>query len=706
MRRHQIAANALALLATAGLLVSTPLSPALAQDPLSPIPASQHFADSDSFTPANVDRLGLAFEFRDFVVRGRTHRGVEASPILHDGVLYFSGPWGVAYAVDARSGKSLWTYDPGPEGRAARNTCCDAVNRGVALGEDRLFTLATDGKLAAVDLRSGKPLWQVETITDKGWNTSSTGAPLVAGRLVIVGSSGADMGSRGVVSAYDAASGALVWRFWVVPGDPAAGPDESPDVTRTRATWPKDTLWQLGMGGNVWDGLAYDPETDSVFVGTGNGGPHPVWLRSKSGGITDQLYLSSIVALDGQSGRVKWYYQTTPGDSWDYNACSPFVLADVMVAGRLRKVVMQAPKNGFFYMLDRTSGELLQAQPYTAVNWASHVDLITGRPVLTGKADYRAAPRVVWPSMAGGHSWTPMGFSPRTGLVYLPVSEGAASFAADSQGRFIKGGLSQSTHNAFPPFTDPALRQQFLSGPSQSIGGRLKAIDPVTGATRWTSDALPFVTGGVLVAGDLVFQGASDGYLSAYDAATGQRRLHLFVGTGIMGAPITYTLDGVPYLALLAGFGGPQGAAFPPDAPGQRYENFERLIVLKLDGGQMPLPPPRKALPLPPVPKPIPATPAMLAKGQRLFQEHCHRCHWTGGATGNYPDLWRMDAATLSAFEAIVGGGAYEYAGMGNFSDALSKADRAAIKAFLVHDTIAKRKGGGTAGAQFREASH
>lgn len=688
---------ALALIA-ASLLTSC--SPAPSGSAPIPTQFGQRYVALDDIDRNTVGQLGLAFEFRDFVVRGRTQRGVEATPIMRDGVLYFSGPWGVAYAVDARTGQSLWVYDPQSSGYAARNACCDAVNRGVAIAGQRLFVAATDGQLAAVDIETGTELWKVDTIVDPRWNTSSTDAPLVAGDLVIIGNSGADMGSRGYVSAYHVDDGSLAWRFWVVPGDPANGPDENPDVTTARETWPEDTRWELGLGGNTWAGLAYDPTTDTVFVGTGNGGPHASWLRSNSGAETDQLYLSSIVALSKADGRVKWHYQTTPGDSWDYNASSPFVMADLQIDGQDRKVIMQAPKNGFFYVLDRMDGELLQAQPFANVTWASHIDMTTGRPVLTKQADYRDEPKVIAPGVAGAHSWTPLSFSPRTGLVYVPVSEGAMSFQADPTGTFLRGAISQSVNNGVPPFADPELQAQFEQGPSQYFGGLLKAIDPETGKVVWTSEERPFLTTGTLVVGDLVFQGGADGYFNAYDAADGTRLLHLNTGTGILGAPISYELDGVQYIAFLAGFGGPQGAHYPPYVPAQEYENFGRLIVLKLGGGEVPLPP-RKTAPAPqPLPDPIAASPATLARGERLYQQYCHRCHWTGGSASNYPNLWNIAPGTLHAFEAIVGEGAMEFAGMAGFSDALSREDRDAIKAFLVNDIILKRQQGKSAGAQ------
>ncbi|BAK66536.1 quinohemoprotein alcohol dehydrogenase [Sphingobium sp. SYK-6] len=666
----------------------------------------QRYSPLEQINKDNVDKLGLAFEFTDFVVRGRTHRGVEATPLMIGGMLYFSGPWGVAYAVNARTGKHLWTYDPEADGQSGQHSCCDVVNRGVAVDGKRLFTASSDGHLAAVDIKTGKELWNVDTIVDRRWNYSSTGAPYIAGKYVVIGNSGADMGARGYASAYDMATGKLAWRFWVVPGDPRAGPDETPDVTAARRTWPIDTRWELGLGGNPWDGLAYDPETNTTFIGTGNGGPHPAWLRSASGTVTDQLYLSSIVALDADTGRLKWHYQTTPGDSWDYAATSPFVMADLEIDGKPRKVIMQAPKNGFFYVLDRRTGELLRAAPYTPVNWASSIDRRTGRPVLTKQADFRDGPSVIWPSMAGGHSWIPMSYSPKTKLVYLPTYDAAASYVSYDKGEFLPGNADHGTHNAFPPFEDSRLGTQFKQGPSTRFEGRLKAWDPAKGEARWTSEPLPFINGGTLVVGDLVFQGAADGYLRAYDAASGQVLAKLFVGTAMMAAPISYELDGTQYIAILAGFGGPQGGFFAPDNVASSHENYERLIVLKIGGAKLAPPPNRVAAEQQPTPRAIPAEASTIARGQRLFERQCNRCHVMGGAVGIYPDLWNMAPETIDAFEGIVGEGALSYAGMGNFSKSLNRPDIDAIKAFIVNDMIVKRREGPNAGAQFREATH
>jgi len=666
------------------------------------------FSPLQDINAGNVARLGLAWEFKDFIVRGRTHRAMEGNPILQEDVLYFSGPWGNAYAVDARSGKLLWQFDTEADGQYGRNACCDVSTRGIAVRNGKVYTASTDGFLIALDAKTGKSIWKADTFYTRKWNYVINGAPYIAGNHILIGNSGADMGARGYVSAYDAETGKLAWRFWAVPGDPKDGPDETPEVTMARQTWSADARWDMGLGGNAWDGMAYDPETDTAFLGMGNGGPHPQWLRSRSGARgQDNLFLSCIVAVNARTGRLKWYYQTTPGDSWDFTATSPMVFADLTIDGKQHKVIMQAPKNGIFYVLDRVTGKLLRANPYTTINWASGVDMKTGRPILTTMSDYSKEARIIWPSAAGGHSWTPMAFSPRTGLVYVSVYDTAMRYQAAPQEKFIPGAVNQSLAGQFPPFDSAADKAQLAGQPTPNFESRLKAWDPVANKPRWQSEPMPFISGGALVAGDLVFQGSTDGYLYAYDAATGKVLHKLFVGTAIMPAPITYKLDGVQYLAVTAGAGGPQGVFFAPNQAGSTYQNYERLLVFKLDGQAVPLPPLREAPVLPPIPTSIQASTETMAKGEQLFKQLCQRCHVVGGAIGIYPNLWQMNPPTIEAFELIVGKpGIYSYAGMGSFADVLTPEDITAIKAFLVNDTIIKRTQGPTAGAQSREATH
>ncbi len=664
----------------------------------------EHFSPLTSVNAETVGRLGFAWDFKDFIVRGRTHRGIEANPVMVDGVLYFSGPWGVIYAVDARTGKSIWTYDPEADGEYGRLACCDVVNRGLAVWQGKVFVGSLDGWLVAVDAKTGKPLWKADTIVDRHFNYTITGAPQVAGDNILIGNAGADMGARGYVSAYNLETGKLAWRFFAVPGDPKKGPDESPEVTMARKTWSKDTRWEFGGGGNAWDSIVYDPELGLAYLGLGNGSPHPIWLRSPGGG--DNLFLASVVAVDAKSGRMKWFYQETPGDSWDFNACSPMVLTDLKIGGSTRKVLMQAPKNGIFYVLDRKTGELLKADPFTKVTWADGVDLKTGRPRVTPEADFSKRPTIISPSVAGGHAWQPISWSPETSLMYIPVYEGPMKNIAAPLENFVPGALNQQHDGQFPPFSSPDdLRQ--LKGAPQSRAGRLEAWDPVAGKAVWTSGPLPFISGGVLsTAGGLVFQGSTNGVLTAYDARTGKVLKSIDTGTGIMAAPITYELDGVQYVAVIGGHGGPEGAFFGPDSAASKHQNYERLMVFKLDGAPTPLPPATVRPERQPTPMPIAAGADVVAKGQSLFKFHCQRCHVLGGAFGAYPDLWNMSPATLQAFEGIVHGGAYKYAGMGDFSDVLTLGDVAALKAFIVNDEIEKRRVGGTAGAHSRTAYH
>lgn len=665
--------------------------------------AGDRFSPLDQINRDNMAKLGFAWDFTDFVVRGRTHRGVESNPIYVDGVLYFSGPWGVAYAVDARTGKSIWTYDPQPDGHFARNACCDALNRGVAVWRGKVYTASVDGVLTAIDAKTGKPVWRASTFIDSKLTYASTGAPVIAGDKVLVGNAGADMGARGYVSAYDAETGKLAWRFYAVPGDPKLGPDETPEVSFARKTWGSKTRWAFGGGGAPWGFLAYDPQLNLAYLGFGNGGPHPSWMRDAGGG--DDLFLDSIVAVDASTGRMKWWYQETPNDSWDYDATAPMVLADLRINGQVRKVLMQAPKNGFFYVLDRRTGKLLKADPYTPVTWTSGVDMATGRPKPAASADYRNGPKVVWPSAVGGHAWTPMALDPQTGLVYLHVFEAPMQFRTDSTAdSFRPGTITQGETGAFPPFHDTDA----ADGPPPVVQGWLKAWDPIAGRVAWKAGPLPFVGGGVLAtAGGLVFQGLADGTLSAYDAATGRRLAQIQTGSTIMGAPISYELDGVQYIAVMAGAGGPQGSMYGPDWAASTYRNSERLMVFKLGGGPTPLPPrvtPAEQQPTPPA---LVADAATIARGKALFQDNCQRCHALGGApVAEYPNLWNLSPNTLRNFSAIVYGGAFRYAGMDSFADTLSKEDVDAIKAFIVSDERQRRAEGVPAGSQAQAVVH
>jgi len=682
------------------LLLCLASASASAADNTSEWPLYGRTADESRFSPLtqitteNVRSLGLAFQFQDFVVRGRVHRGNEATPLMSGGVLYFSGPWSVVYAVDARNGKLLWKFDPQVQGQWVRRACCDAVNRGVALAGGRVLVATLDGYLIALDMKTGAQQWRVDTFTDRAtMNYVSTGAPRVAGDNIVIGNSGAEMGARGYVSAYDVATGKLSWRFFTVPGDPAKGPDESPDVTLARKTWSRDSRWDLGGGGTAWDSMVYDPELGLLYVGTGNGMPHPVWTRSPGGG--DNLYLSSIVALDSKTGRLRWHYQTTPGDSWDYTATQNMILAELSIRGHNRPVLMQAPKNGFFYVLDRQSGQLLGASAYTKVTWAKGVDLKSGRPIMSSEADYSHETREIWPSQAGGHNWMPMSYSPMAGLVFIPALDAGMNFGMvpGEQVKFRVGANNEGDNVGWTrndngiPWAPPNPRP---GDPLfQSV---LKAWNPVKGQVAWQTAPKPYWSGGVLsTAGGVVFQGSADGHFFAYDANDGRELASVPTGTGIVAAPISYELDGTQYIAVLAGFGGAfSQIGYPSGSAALKYVNTERLLVFRLGGGSVPLPPPVKHE-LQPTPTAITQDPAVIKKGESLIGR-CAGCHGFRGIPNAYPDLWNLPASTHAAFESIVYDGALSYAGMPSFMDALSREDVRAVQAFIVADEIALRQ--------------
>lgn len=360
--------------------------------------AETRFSPLNSIHAGNVKRLGLAWSFDT-----ETTRGLEATPLIASGILYSTASWSIVFALDARTGKLRWRWDPEVARSYGQRACCDVVNRGVALYEGRIFASVLDGRLAALDAASGKLLWQVQT-TDPSQPYTITGAPRVVKGKVIIGNGGAEYGVRGYVSAYDAATGKLAWRFYTVPGDPSKS-FESPAMERAAKTW-KGEWWKIGGGGTVWDAFAYDPSADLLYVGTGNGSPWDRNLRSPGGG--DNLYLSSILALRPDTGELVWHYQTTPGDSWDYTAVQQMILTDLNIGGKRREVLMQAPKNGFFYVLDRRTGELLSADPFVKVTWAKGIDMATGRPVENPDARYEKGVQLLWPGPLGGHNWQSM----------------------------------------------------------------------------------------------------------------------------------------------------------------------------------------------------------------------------------------------------------------------------------------------------------
>jgi PQQ-dependent dehydrogenase (methanol/ethanol family) len=633
----------------------------------------QRFSPLDDIRRDNVADLKLAWYF-DLP----TNRGMEATPLVIDGRLYVSGSWSMVYALDAASGEELWRYNPQVDRGWSQYFCCDVVNRGVAAWGNSLFVGTLDGYLIALDAASGRELWRADTI-DRKPPYSITGAPRVVNGLVIIGNGGADYGARGFVSAYDAETGALRWRFHTVPGNPAAG-FENEAMERAAETWNGE-WWQYGGGGTVWDSMAYDPELDLLYVGVGNGSPWNQRVRSPGGG--DNLYLSSIVALRPDTGEYVWHYQTTPGETWDYTATQHIVLADLEIGGQQRKVLMQAPKNGFFYVIDRVTGEFLSAEPFVAVNWATGVDPQTGRPVENPAARYAEGTVLVTPSGFGGHNWHPMAYHPGRQLVYIPAQDIPAPYAEESNFEFTPGFWNGGTEfEGLQMPDDPAVAAEIM----KLMQGRLLAWDPVEQREAWHYEHAGPWNGGVLAtAGDVVFQGNISGEMAAYDAESGARLWQFPVQTGVVAAPMSYAVDGRQYVAVAAGWGSVFALFGGKGTAALGLGNRSRILAFSLDG-QASLPALEANAPAPfPEPPPLTADAEQIAHGKDLYYQRCMVCHGADVASGGVlPDLRRISAETHAAWDGIVRGGLYRDRGMPAFGTIFDQADSEAIHAFVI----------------------
>ena len=537
------------------------------------------FSPLDEINAANVARLGLAW----FYDLGPGGGGQEATPLVSNGTIYGITNWSIVFAVDARTGKEKWRWDPEVNQTAVRpRICCGVVNRGLAIYQGLILAPVIDGRLLALNAETGKTVWEARVAFPQDGYTITI-APRVAKGKVIVGVSGGDRPTRGFFDAYDAMTGKRVWRFYTVPGDPAK-PFESSAMRKASPTWDTNA-WKQGGGGAVWDGIAYDPEADLLYVGTGNAEPWPEQLRNAGGKTNsgkDNLYVCSILAVQVGTGELKWHYQMVPGDSWDYDSVQQMILADLNVNGQTRKVVMQANKNGFYYVLDRVTGEFLSARPFAALNWASGIDQKTGRPMVNPDAYYRDEAVLVAPGGGGAHNWSPMSFNPRTGLVYIPTST-SMSFSYQAEAEFNpKPGQTTGTARPAPPPKKPA-GPTIGPPPLEGVRGGLTAWDPVKQELRWRMPGGGGIGGGtVTTAGNLVFDTVNDGRLLAYRADTGEKLLDLQTGLHSgMGPPITYLLDGKQYVALLGGVGSVSGNAGPQNVA---TANPPRLLVFELDG--------------------------------------------------------------------------------------------------------------------------
>lgn len=631
----------------------------------------QRFSPLDQINQQNVQRLGLAWFFdTDF------NRGLEASPLVADGVIYLTGNWSLVYALDARTGKLLWKFDPQVPRESGKLACCDVVNRGVALYQGKVFVGTLDARLIALDAASGEKVWEVDTAAGEPWPYTITGAPRAAKGKVYIGNGGAEYGVRGFVSAYDVNSGEMAWRFYTVPGNPANG-FESEAMAKAAATWNGE-WWKYGGGGTVWDSIVYDPEFDQLLIGVGNASPWNRRVRSPGGG--DNLYLSSIVALDPDTGAYKWHYQETPGECWDYTASQQIMLADMRINGEPRKVIWHAPKNGFFFVIDRRDGKLLSAEPYAEVTWASGYDLATGRPKETPNADYADGPQWLSPSPMGAHNWQPMAFHPGTGLVYIPVIQGRHLYGNDEHFKY-KPGQWNTAVNMDQGTLDNDLLAQAVVPRAYSAG--LLAWDPVAQKPRWKVPlSLPWNGGVLATKGGLVFQGNSDSEMAGYAADSGEKLWHFETQDRVIAPPVSYSVDGVQYVTVLVGWGGGYGLAAGLE-PG-RFPSHSRVLTFKLDGNiELPPLPPEPVYPEPP--KPATDDEETLAKGRLLFVNYCTVCH--GGdvvSNGRIPDLRRLPPALYENWDAIVLGGMMTKAGMVGFSDVLSQDDSSAIKAYVL----------------------
>ena len=639
--------------------------------------AETRFSKLAGVTTANVGQLGLAWSY-DL----NSRRGVEATPIVVDGIMYVTASWSIVHAVDARTGAPIWTYDPEVPRDYAYKGCCDVVNRGVALDKGKVFVGTYDGRLVALDAATGKKVWERDTITDRSKSYTITGAPRVYNGKVIIGNGGAEYGVRGYITAYDVATGEQKWRWYSVPGDPSK-PFEDISMERAAATWdPSGKYWEAGGGGTMWDAMAFDPDLNLMYVGTGNGSPWNRNARSPGGG--DNLYLASIVALNPDTGAYVWHYQETPGDNWDYTSTQHIILADLMIKGEKRKALMHAPKNGFFYVLDRATGEFLSAEKFVEVTWAEGYDA-NGRPIEAPGARSKDKPWETVPSAFGAHNWHPMSYSPQTGLVYIPA-QGVPLVQQHDPDFKLDTPLAGRPHSnlgwnlGFLLNTIPAKAKPF---------GNLLAWDPVKQKEAWRQEyASPWNGGTLATAGNLVFQGTADGRFIAYDATTGATLWQTPVGSGVVAAPATYEIDGKQYVTIAVGWGGVYGMlqrATERTGPGRVYTfviggdaKMPEMVTYdrtKLVSG-------------------VKYDPDNVGAGAGLYVSNCLFCHGVPGVNngGNIPNLAFSDAETLRKLEETVFSDALAERGMPNFTGKLTKEDVIKILAFVLGTADSVRK--------------
>jgi len=641
-------------------------------------PKEERFSPLDQITTDNVAELSLAWYID---LPGK--RGQEATPLVINGVMYTSSAWSHVLAINAATGEQLWHFDPKVPKSYGVKGCCDAVNRGIAFHKGQLYLGTLDGRLIALNAKNGEVLWSTLTV-DQSQSYTITGAPRVVGNNVFIGNGGAEYGVRGYLSAYDVNTGKLVWRFYTVPGGPN-DPTGTEPVEAQTATWNGE-WWKLGGGGTVWDSMAYDAETNLLYFGVGNGSPWNPNMRSAGKG--DNWFLSSIVAVDADTGAYRWHYQTTPSEAWDYTATQHMVLADLKIKGKNRKVLMQAPKNGFFYVLDRVTGQLISAEPFVKVNWASHIDLKTGRPVVNPEAEYwkNETPALVSPAWMGGHNWHPMSYNPNTKLMYLPAQETAFPYLAENEQTPSKLAVNLGVDTKAGKFPDdPSVIQQIKDATS----GHLLAWDPLLQKEVWRVEYPGAWNGGVLsTAGGLVFQGSAAGFLSAFSADKGLKLWEFPTQTGVVAPPMSFAVGGEQYIAVSAGWGGifplMTGPLVEDSAAGDPI-NRSRLLVFKLKGNAT-LPEATEKRRNMPTLSATNSAPEILDKGFSIYDRYCVNCHGAGAVGGGViPDL-RYSAITASkeVWREVVFNGILSEQGMVSFNKELSEDDIETIRHYVI----------------------
>lgn len=639
---------------------------------------AQRYSALDQITPENIAQLKPAW-YLEF----DTTRGQQATPIVVDGIAYVTTAWSKVYAVNAKTGAALWQFDPKVPGSHAFRNCCDVVNRGAAVYRGKVYVGTFDGRLIAIDAATGKEVWSAVTFPPDSMH-AITGAPRVGGGLVYIGNAGGEFGGRGFVSAYHADTGELAWRFYLTPGDPNQPDGAASDAALAEVAQP---TWfgehnEYRGGGNVWNSIVYDPELGQLYLATGNGYP---WLRTfRSDGQGDNLFICSVVALDAKTGQYKWHYQETPGDIWDYDSVADMILADLTIEGRARKVLMHSPKNGFFYNLDRETGELISAAPFVAgINWASGIGA-DGRPIVNPEAwyDERQQPFTASPGEGGGHAWQPTAFSPKTGLMYLQATDHSSSrHVPRPTFEYVKGLDNIGTYHfathipgeSAPPEQDPNAPQ---------ASSYLLAWDPIAQQAAWKT---PGGGNGVMVTGSgLVFQGHGRnvvmGELIAYRADTGAQVWSYPTPNAIPSGPITYSIDGEQYVMAATGAGGGSIIAATPDV---REKQVGRLVAFKLNGTATLPPDPPPARPVVVVNENFDAK--QIREGSDLYWQFCARCHGLEVQSPNIiADLRRSPTlGDAAAWRAIVEDGTMEALGMIGWKQFLPDGGAEAIRAYV-----------------------